>query len=1158
MFSRYVQKIFLVSFLLVSFFWYSKTFWQNIDCLQLDQNKDIQTNFKESYTGHIECGYYDNYNFKLTPLDDYNVTERFNITWTDRFMLLDNSTDKSWIYKWLDPKKQYMVDLTNYFDKDWNLKDFEVKIIDENGNQVVKVLASNSQTLPIFNFSKLVILFLDNVKIDDLNILYSTKTKWDLGKITISWINAKDWYDSKGTCNGKDCTRKYFYQWVLGTPKNWKVDKVLLNIYFDFWNDWIPDTSDLVWSTSYTLPTPLDVTEAHLQFDETYKSIDLGNISNLWFTNSFKYYRIKFYSDIIDWTFILKGIQEKTLLPQDVASTLWISKLPQSCIDLGESGVQTNWFYTIYPKLTWKIWIKTDDKGIRLWEDWTYAKDCSGYKYPTDWIHIYSGSIGSGWYWVETNKPVKLITKRSYNWNNDVFTVNLKDVSKLQFKMKVNWFRDWRNNVLGWDPSSNNDLFLFVLKHKYYNKYWFEINNHEYYYNQIFEKGKTYNISIVFDWSNKKTLFYVDNKLIKKINEVPNKNDNKLYVGNENGSSYSNITISDFYVYDTSTNTGPTKVYCDMVTNGGGRTLAAKIANNSDKWYYDSSYWTTNNTLNEDTISDINADEDYKSGVFNNSTINNIRVCMGDPSNCVETWNIFNNTFKDIFNSSENSITTNIWKKQMLKLGSVPKDFFANQNWTYKEWINLAYKRFKVRFGILFNNENDTNSMDSYIGIGISPHWQNWGDVRSANSAGWKVRTPGIKKTKQAWIWVKRKPDPNIYTGIQVYCDFTTPWGPYWFKWIKDWIKVNKWTNTTSCEEFWLKPIAPTNYDMLRAAQNFAKNIVGWDYYNGSIVFPLFIYNTIHNSSSCSSWDRYKEMVSWNPDLTDWWTSSLWSTIQWYMDMDNTKIREPNGDYYKNALLGYRYGEYWFIRHFNDAKDSYSYDDYICVDSKIADLYNYNSEEAKNTSYSSCKDIKNNKPEAKDWYYWIKPSGVNVPVKVYCDMTTNWGGWTRIKIINRNFGDNFVEKLRDMWLTYSEVLIKDIEWHSFFDQNNRNSSWDLHNIPYYNLLFVDSDWKTWMVWHRNWNSNWNSDPWRWCNNNNTPNNFIPFSNITVVNEGNWICLYGSSNFPELCARGVIFNFGKNIRLTKITDMESYYNGCTSDNTLKAYMDIYVR
>ena len=1114
-------------------------------CITLDNNSDVKSNFKKNVYKHIKCINLSKVNLKVKPEYNYQLGLRFNLSNTDRLLLFNKDTWQYWIYKWLDLTKTYKVDLYDFFDKDWNLLDFQIIIYDNSDNKILDLKHSDSVSLPLIDIlNNLLIVIPDQAKIENFYFLYSSTKEGKIGYIKISWINATKWYEGD-----------YFYDWVAISDKDkTKITWFLLKIYFDKDKNWSYDDKELMYDYYYKLSTPIDITNnKHIQFDNTYKNANVLDLTNLIFVNWIKYVKSFLTSNIVD-----ANVDIKTVVDKPVNSAWTVLKPAINCTDYYNIWFRSNGWYKIYPFLNnAKVWIKKDKNWIRLWADDTYANSCSDYKWPTDGIHYYGGEAGSGWYWIKPKSVLLSFLKRTYNWsNNDTFNVELKKVHVIEFDMDVNDFTNHRNNILWWDPSFNNDLFLFVLKHKSLSKYWFEINNNEYYYNQIFEKGKSYHIKIVFDWNKKKTFFYVNNKLEKTINEVPNSNDNKLYVGSERNSSYSKITIKNFRIYSNDLTSKPIKVYCDMETNGWWRTLVAKIAKDGKQWYYNSDLWTSDNTYGN--ITDLYKNEDYKSEAFNLLSFNQVKFCAKSPTNCLEedwSWN----NLKDIFakNTTLNSKHT---RSEFINWLWLPDNYFANEPNCNKRWTNIVlWKEWLTRYWIIMNNENDCNTPDDFIGF--------W--IKNKLSTGYGILRPKeIKNSYQWWIWIRKLQSEN-YKGVTVYCDFTTPGWPFGYKWIYNWKNINEVTDNNTCQDYWLNLFVPFTFDHLNSARKFLKDVIGLDLYN--TMWPVAIFNNQHHSSSCCSWcwDSWKQFTSYNPNLTSWWHSIFDTSdkkYQWFLHNTN-RISEPNGDYYKNALLWIWYQSTGFLRWLNDGRNNYNYSHYLCMTNDSVEKYKIPSNT--NNLPKSCREIKEKEPDSKSWYYWILLDNWK-PAKVYCDMETN--GWWRtlVKVIwpNNNtdedrFNDGRIEFLpKDSNIT--EIMLEEIDnintTPGMDYRDGGYPGWNQDDIPFMELVFFDDKWHSFMV-SNPWRSNWqgNSNPWRWCNNWHTPTNWINYNNnIQILEPGDSICYYWNTNYPNFCAKKVILRLPFSTKITSFNDLESWSGWCTGDNRFNFYFKVYVR
>ncbi len=172
---------------------------------------------------------------------------------------------------------------------------------------------------------------------------------------------------------------------------------------------------------------------------------------------------------------------------------------------------------------------------------------------------------------------------------------------------------------------------------------------------------------------------------------------------------------SGVYVIDP-TNTGSFSVYCEMIADGGGWTLALKMDGAKKTFAYDSSYWTNDATL-EETSTDLSPTE-AKHRSFSTIPFTRLRLGMLDGGLIrYMTADLARSSLKAAF--SGGAIATSATRARWFQLLADPV-LQANCN---AEGVNQDYPtnggaKPRLRIGIVGNQENDCNTPDSYVGFG--------------------------------------------------------------------------------------------------------------------------------------------------------------------------------------------------------------------------------------------------------------------------------------------------------------------------------------------------------------------------------------------------------------------------------------------------------
>ncbi len=306
------------------------------------------------------------------------------------------------------------------------------------------------------------------------------------------------------------------------------------------------------------------------------------------------------------------------------------------------------------------------------------------------------------------------------------------------------------------------------------------------------------------------------------------------------------------------------------------------------------------------------------------------------------------------------------------------------------------------------------------------------------NTLAW---SPWNGSVFSSWVyWIK----PNASAAFKVYCDMTNSSG--WWTLLSnvvsyDWTNVyNAWTACTSTStncgwdlaKLWNSTLDYTKVKIVHQNWKYVifnlKN--GWNFEN------MFLW-TVYGGSSDAAYIYEDNLFS-----RAWYTDTL---IYWWANTSNNSMWLANTSYGVN-----NWATYWFKWNWNcPSAVWYSTTTSACVSSWWYSIFVKKETETSLWSISSfpgksCKAIKDAWYSTWNWVYWIKPDA-NAAFQVYCDMTTDWGGWTLVRkmqynvLVWTNTAANNASSLTS--LTTASANLADTTWNAL----NPTQVWNICN-----------------------------------------------------------------------------------------------------------------
>lgn len=263
----------------------------------------------------------------------------------------------------------------------------------------------------------------------------------------------------------------------------------------------------------------------------------------------------------------------------------------------------------------------------------------------------------------------------------------------------------------------------------------------------------------------------VDTKQIQIARGVDNTNCNTIKNSDPN---------ADSGVYDIQPDgvSSEFSVYCDMSTNGGGWTMVMTLDDDSDKFTYNSAYWTDENTLNSDDSNpfdsvggnlsnwqgnDLDGARKYKS--FHTVGATDMRLEFGNPSHSINyQGDLADDTALSVFAGEEDRTFSHEGSCSSSVATNHP-DFDPNimilGRGIQVSGVNIVdegnpYGDGKFRFG--FGSDEDSNHGAGSLNLGVGDDGSSVTYIsgsKDSGNCGYDGTTSGSSRDTSAVLWVR-------------------------------------------------------------------------------------------------------------------------------------------------------------------------------------------------------------------------------------------------------------------------------------------------------------------------------------------------------------------------------------------------------------------